>query len=190
MDPEAGGRLRVVLAVALLSIVAGGTIDLILDQPENWLSFHAVFETLMIAGALLMATTLWVGWWRAERSIRELQERLEDRRAERDRWRESARKALEGLGTAIDRQFAEWQLTPAEREVALHLLKGFSHKAVARATGRSERTARQHATSVYEKAQLGSRAELAAYFLGDLILPSETEGSQATAREEGGAGSG
>jgi DNA-binding CsgD family transcriptional regulator len=77
------------------------------------------------------------------------------------------------LGVAIDKQFHAWQLTPAEREVALLLLKGYSHKRVAQITGRSERTARQHATTVYDKAGLASRAELAAFFLEDLLLPEE-----------------
>jgi DNA-binding CsgD family transcriptional regulator len=171
MDDVRDSRLTMVLALALGSIVIGGTVDLLLDQPQHWLSFHVIFETLMIAGALLMATTLWLGWWKAERTLEEMRDRLEARKVERDEWRESARKALEGLGEAIQRQFDAWRLTPAEREVALLLLKGYSHKHVATATGRSERTARQHATAVYHKAGLGSRAELAAYFLEDLLLP-------------------
>jgi DNA-binding CsgD family transcriptional regulator len=173
IDNENATRLHFVLALALISIVIGGTVDMSLDQPRSWLSFHAVFETLMVVGALLMATTLWVGWWRAERALRAMNRRLEARQAERDAWRASARKALEGLGTAIDEQLRAWALTPAEREVALLLLKGHSHKRIARATGRSERTARQHAAAVYQKANLGSRAELAAYFLDDLLLPAE-----------------
>lgn len=164
-------RLPLLLVVALASIVVGGTVDLILDRPERWISFHVIFESLMIAGALLMATTLWLGWWHAERSLDEMRARLEARKAERDEWRESAQKALQGLGVAVDGQFDAWGLTPAEREVALLLLKGYSHKHVASATGRSERTARQHAAAVYQKAGLGSRAELAAYFLEDLLLP-------------------
>ena len=171
MEISSDSRLPRLLVVALASIVVGGTVDLILDQPESWLSFHVVFETLMIAGALVMATTLWLGWWHAERSLTEMRAHLEARKAERDEWRANARKALAGLGEAIDAQFAAWQLTPAEREVALLLLKGYSHKHVASATGRSERTARQHAAAVYEKAGLGSRAELSAYFLEDLLLP-------------------
>lgn len=177
MDDENGPRLHAVLAMALISIVIGGTVDLSLDRPRSWLSFHVVFETLMIVGALLMATTLWVGWWRAERSLRDVTRRLEARQAERDAWRASARKALEGLGEAIDDQLRAWALTPAEREVALLLLKGYSHKHIARVTGRSERTARQHAAAVYQKASLGSRAELAAYFLDDLLLPAESRKS-------------
>lgn len=171
MDEDMDTRLRVVLAVALLSIIVGGTADLVMDQPARWLSFHVVFETLMIAGALLMATTLWLGWWRSERAAAELRVSLEEQRGERDRWRASARSALEGLGQAIDEQFAQWRLTPTEREVALLLLKGFGHKQIAALTGRGERTVRQHAGVVYEKAGLGGRAELAAYFLQDLMLP-------------------
>ena len=169
---EMDTRLRWILAAALLSIVVGGTADLVMDRPTTWLSFHVVFETLMIAGALLMATTLWMGWWRSAHDAVELRTRLAARTAERDEWRENARHALEGLGTAIDEQFGRWSLTGAEREVALMLLKGFGHKQIAALTDRSERTVRQHASTVYEKSGLGGRAELSAYFLQDLMLPA------------------
>ena len=53
------------------------------------------------------------------------------------------------------------------------LLKGYGHKEIAALTGRSERTVRQHAGVVYDKAGLAGRAELAAYFLHDLMLPEE-----------------
>ena len=174
-DGSTGGgmdaRLRVLLAVALLSIIVGGTADLLMDDLESWLSFHAVFEVTMLAGALLMATTLWLGWWRSAHAAAALRVRLAEQTAERDRWRASSKEALEGLARAIDAQFDEWELTPAEREVALMLLKGYGHKQIAALTGRSERTARQHAGVVYEKAGLGGRAELAAFFLQDLMLP-------------------
>ncbi|HET9983660.1 MAG TPA: helix-turn-helix transcriptional regulator [Longimicrobiales bacterium] len=172
MDEDRDRRLRWIYIAALVSIVVGGTLDLWMDRPRRWLSFHVVFETLMVAGALLMATTLWLGWWRAERSIGDLRRTLEQRRAERDAWQTSARLALEGLGRAIDERFRAWGLTPAEREVALLLLKGHSHKHIARDTGRSDRTVRQHAAAVYEKAGLAGRAELAAFFLEDLMLPA------------------
>ena len=164
-------RLRVLLTVALLSIIVGGTTDLVMDDLESWLSFHAIFEVTMLAGALLMATTLWLGWWRSAHAAAALQVRLAEQSAERDRWRANSQEALEGLARAIDAQFDAWALTPAEREVALMLLKGYGHKQIAALTGRSERTARQHAGVVYEKAGLGGRAELAAFFLQDLMLP-------------------
>ncbi|MDF2772762.1 MAG: hypothetical protein K0S86_2257 [Geminicoccaceae bacterium] len=172
MERDLDSRLYLILTVALLSIIIGGAADLVMDNPQTWLSFHVVFETLMIAGALVMATTLWLGWWRSAHSAAALRESLTKETAERDAWKASARVALEGLGRAIDEQFSNWRLTPTEREVALLLLKGYEHKQIAAMTGRSERTVRQHAGVVYEKAGLSGRAELAAYFLHDLMLPS------------------
>jgi DNA-binding CsgD family transcriptional regulator len=166
-------RLRWILAIALVSIIVGGTADLAMDKPVTWLSFHVIFETLMIASALVLATTLWLGWWRSAHSAADLRRLLETQRDERDAWRASAEAALEGLGRAIDAQFRRWRLTPTEREVALLLLKGYGHKEIAGLMGRSERTVRQHAGVVYEKAGLAGRAELAAYFLHDLMLPEE-----------------
>ena len=168
---EDSGAMRTVLIAGMLLILIGGVVDLWLDQPTDWLSFHVVFELLMVAGALVFTTALWLGWWRARGEAAQLRRSLELRRAERDAWKASAEKSLEGLGAAIDRQFGDWQLTAAEREVALLLLKGYSHKHAASETGRSERTVRQHATSVYSKAGLSSRAELAAFFLDSLQLP-------------------
>jgi hypothetical protein len=124
-----------------VSIVAGGTADLAMDRPATWLSFHTIFETLMIAGALLMATTLWLGWWRSAQSTVSLRESLEAQRLDRDAWKASAEAALEALA--------------------------------ARSTRRSERTVRQHAGVVYEKAGIAGRAELAAFFLNDLMLPED-----------------
>jgi len=170
-EHESQENLRIILVVALASIIVGGTIDLVMDQPQDWLSFHVIFETTMIAGALVMATTLWLGWARSARSVDELRRSLEARRVERDAWRSSAEHALEGMGRAIDAQFGTWQLTPAERDVALMLLKGHSHKLIAKATDRSPQTVRQHAAAVYRKAGLAGRAELSAFFLEDLMLP-------------------
>ncbi len=180
-EPENEERLRLILVVALASIIVGGTIDLAMDQPEDWLSFHVVFETLMVAGAMVMAITLWLGWWRSARSVEALRRSLEARREERDAWRSSAETALEGMGRAIDRQFTDWELTPAERDVALLLLKGHSHKAIGKETQRSSQTVRQHAAAVYKKAGLAGRAELSAYFLEDLMLPRSGGGGEAGA---------
>ena len=180
MDSEQSARMRLLLLVALVSIIVGGTIDLLLDQPRDWLSFHVVFETLMIVGAMSMAAALWWGWWRSAQSVGHLRRLLEERKAERDAWRTSAERFLEGLGHAIDGQFTTWELTGAEREVALYLLKGYSHKGIAEATGRSPQTVRQHAASLYRKSALHGRAQLSAYFLEDLMLPDGVPATEAS----------
>jgi len=163
--------MRLVLAAVLAAIVVGGVVDLLLDAPDRWLSLHVIYEVLLITGALAASVWLWRAWRQAAESAASLERSLAERQAERDAWRDRARKSLEGLGRAVDDQFRGWGLTPAEREVALLLLKGHGHKQIAAATGRSERTVRQHAVTVYRKAGLGGRAELAAFFLEDLALP-------------------
>jgi DNA-binding CsgD family transcriptional regulator len=164
-------RLRRLMSIVLLLIAVTGTVDLVLDAPDRLWSFHVLYELALIAGSLVTTAVLWTRWTRAERSLATTRRALDERQAERDAWRASAEKALSGLGAAIDDQLARWGLTPAERDVALMLLKGKSHKAIAYATGRSERTVRQHAVAVYEKSGLAGRAELAAFFLEDLVLP-------------------
>jgi DNA-binding CsgD family transcriptional regulator len=86
------------------------------------------------------------------------------------------RELLRGLGDAIDAQFDRWSLTPAEREIALLLLKGLSHKEIAAVRSASERTVRQQAQAIYAKANLSGRAALSAFFLEDLLLPADRQG--------------
>jgi DNA-binding CsgD family transcriptional regulator len=99
---------------------------------------------------------------------------LELARAQGQRWRAEARGHLRGLGEAIDVQFSRWNLTEAEREVALLLIKGLSHKEIATVRAVSERTVREQSRSVYAKAALTGRAALSAFFLEDLLAPIES----------------
>ena len=98
---------------------------------------------------------------------------LEIARIQGQRWRTESRTLLNGLGEAIDGQFTRWNLTDAEREVALLLLKGLSTKEIAAVRAGSERTAREHARAIYAKAGLTGRAALSAFFLEDLLAPIE-----------------
>ena len=98
---------------------------------------------------------------------------IEVARAEGTQWRTDMRELLKGLSSAIDAQFERWQLTSAEREIALLLLKGLSHKEIAALRDTSERTIRQQAQSIYGKSNLSGRAALSAFFLEDMLLPRE-----------------
>ena len=96
---------------------------------------------------------------------------LEVARLQGQRWRAEARTLLKGLGDAIDEQFKLWNLTEAEKEVALLLLKGLSLKEIAQIRATSERTIRAQARALYAKAGLSGRAALSAFFLEDLMAP-------------------
>lgn len=175
METE-NSRLPLIAGGMLLIVAVGGIVDLISDDLESWRSAHALFELMLIATSLTFVVYLWRGWRRASRSLVATRRTLAERNAERNAWRQTARAALEGLGTVIAAQFEGWGLTPTEREIALGLLKGLSHKQIAQLAGRSERTIRQHAVAVYGKSGLTGRAELAAFFLEGLMLPGHARG--------------
>lgn len=177
-DPDVPRPLRGALIVVLSLVVVGGITDIVLDRPETLFSAHILIELALVVLSLGTAIALWRGWRETGRELgaarAELvatRRSLGERQAELDAWKERAEAALSGLGDAIGGQFAAWSLTPAESEVALGLLKGLGHKEIAARSGRSERTVRQHAVSVYQKAGLAGRAELAAFFLGGLRIP-------------------
>jgi DNA-binding CsgD family transcriptional regulator len=94
---------------------------------------------------------------------------LEMARAEGESWRRQAHAHIAGLGIAIDRQFESWGLTAAEREVALLMLKGFSHKEIGAFRGTTDATVRQQARTIYQKAGVESRTAFCAFFLEDLL---------------------
>ena len=171
-DDVARQRFPVLVPGILLLVAIGGAVDLALDQPESWLSLHVFVEVTLMVVSLTFSIVLWREWNRTTRQLARAEQTIAANTAERDAWRKSAEVALAGFGSAVERQFEKWGLTPVEREVALLLLKGHGHKQVAAQTGRSERTVRQHAVSVYEKSGLGGRAELAAFFLEGLMLPT------------------
>ncbi len=174
-DPDPNDRtrrLRHLVAWLLLAMVLAGAWDLATDSPRIWRGSHAFVELAFMGLAAVSAFLLFRGWLETEHSLERVKTALAARQAERDHWHQLAENSLRGLGEALDRQFDAWSLTPAEKETALLLLKGYSHKEAARLTQRSERTVRQHAVSVYRKSGLGGRAELAAFFFEDMLLPS------------------
>lgn len=175
-DREHEPHLFLVPTLLFAAIVITATVDLVLDSPDHWIDPHVWIELLLIGLSLFATVYLVRGWRRALRAINRLEQQLEERQVERDAWQATAERQLHGLSDAIDRQLRAWGLTDAERETALMLLRGYSHKLIARRTNRSERTVRQHAVAVYRKSGLAGRAELAAFFLEGLPLPSASSG--------------
>jgi len=166
------------LLFSALTIV--GTLDLVLDAPEHWLSFHFFVDLSFVLLCLGVATYLCRVCHRARRDLVDVQRMLASRQEERDAWRESSRRLREGLGAAIDAQLRDWSLTQVERQTAFLLLKGYSHKEIAVLTERSERTVRQHSVDIYRKSGLAGRAELSAFFLEDMLPPLDNPGPATT----------
>jgi DNA-binding CsgD family transcriptional regulator len=167
---------RVLLPLSIFGgITALVAVDLLSDLQAGHSPLHLVLESaagaLALVGVALFARHAWVLHGVAD----ELERDLRTSEAETGRWRAEARQAHEGSGAAIDREFAKWELTDAERGVALLLLKGLSHKEIASQRGTYAGTVRQQALAIYRKAGLSGRSSLAAFFLEGLVLPDAPE---------------
>ena len=73
---------------------------------------------------------------------------------------------------AMQRQFDDWQLTESEQDVVILMLKGLTFREIAQLRETREKTVRQQASTVYRKANVMSRNELAAWFFEDLLEPN------------------
>lgn len=152
-------------------IGAGRRPAVIWDRWTRMLKARPLLSAFLPGSSLLLVVVL--SWQRMVSRKREgaLTENLEAARQDAKRRAEEAEELLKGLGEQIDKQFEKWALTSAEREVALLMLKGLRHKEIANIRGTSERTVRQQALTIYKKAHLDGRTDLAAYFLENLLLP-------------------
>lgn len=173
------GRLHPSLLVAFVLIGVLAAVDLIADAEEGTRFRHLLTEgavvLIALTGAMMVIRHLLREAKEARNEAKDLGRRLEGSRQEAIQWREEAQSLLRGLGVGIDRQFGKWNLSPAEKEVALFLLKGLSHKEVARFRHVSEATTRQQARTIYKKAGVDGRHDLAAFFLEDLALPPSSD---------------
>jgi DNA-binding CsgD family transcriptional regulator len=196
-DDRSARRLVFVLGglCAVLSILAG--FDVAFDIQEKLSLEHKIVEDgvlavglagLAVTGVWLtrslkrerqlreQATKLVIRWQKREQELQAesaaLAKQLQVSELETTRWKREAGDLLAGLGAAIDAQFERWLLSPAERQIALLLLKGLSHKEIAAVRQVAEATVRQQAQGIYRKSGLSNRNDLAAFFLEDLLLPS------------------
>ena len=163
---------------AILAIVVGVTFFFALELIEEpgMSPLAMLLELVDIVPVVLMAVgvaLLFRITFRQREEQMTLLRDLEVARLEGQRWRAESRSLINGLGEAIDAQFTRWNLTDAEREVALLLLKGLAVKEVAALRATSERTIRAQAVALYAKAGVTGRAALSAFFLEDLLAPIE-----------------
>lgn len=161
------------VTIVLISIVALVGTDLVTDFREGVRWWHLLVEGATGLGALAGVYFILRSSFTLRKTLALEQHTSSALRAEAEKWRSEAKKHLDGLSRSIDQQLTGWNLTESEKEIAFLLIKGLSLKEIAAIRNTSEKTVRAQAISVYSKSGLTGRAELAAFFLEDLLAPSE-----------------
>ncbi|WP_377194280.1 helix-turn-helix transcriptional regulator [Ruegeria meonggei] len=73
------------------------------------------------------------------------------------------------LAKVIEGFFEDWNLTNAEKDVALMILKGLDNQAIAKVRNTASGTVRAQATSVYAKSSTDGRAQFISLFVEELL---------------------
>lgn len=162
-------------AIILITIAALTLVDISVDLLQGVEMVHVFVEAAIIPLCAYALFLVWKGVEKTHEENSSLRVDIAAVTAQSSVWKHEASRHLSGLSAAIDLQLSRWNLSASEKEVALLLLKGLSHKEVAEVRGTTERTARQQALAVYEKSGLSGRAQLAAFFLEDLLTPVQHE---------------
>ena len=103
------------------------------------------------------------------------------------RAEEALRRARSAFRDMLEERFVEWSLTPAERDVALFAIKGFSTQDIADLRGVSEGTIKAQTNAIYRKAGVSGRPQLLSVFIDELVeeVPAD-HSSQASIRTSRG----
>lgn len=122
--------------------------------PINW-TFVELIEigaaVGLILGVIVGALALRQAWARSARA------------------EESLRRARSAFLDMLEERFEEWALTPAERDVALFAIKGFSTQDIAELRGVSEGTIKAQTNAIYRKAGVSGRPQLLSVFIDELV---------------------
>jgi len=120
-------------------------------------------EILEIAAALGLIIGAVLGGFAMRRVVR-------DRNAAQERLRRASGAFLD----LLEERFAEWGLTPAERDVALFAIKGMSTAEISVLRATSEGTVKAQTNAIYRKAGVTGRSQLLSLFIDDLMRDEGT----------------
>lgn len=73
------------------------------------------------------------------------------------------------MAEVMNRFFGEWNLTEAERDVALMILKGLDNEAIAQVRSTAPGTVRAQTTSIYAKSNTQGRPQFVSLFVEELM---------------------
>lgn len=159
------------IAVLLAIIMVLNFFDVITDISLGVPSWHIVEESMIVLASAIGFVFLVIEISRRTKHINHLKEELEKSDSQLKNISAEMKSARTQYSELIYQQFNDWKLTKSEQEVAMLLLKGLSFREISAVRDTKEKTVRQQASSIYEKANIEGRHEFAAWFLEDFIKP-------------------
>ncbi len=156
------------LVIAVLTFA-----DIIFDFTEG-VGFKHLFVEFIVLFICLIGFNLYFDRLRLRTKLNENRQKLLEREKNQAQAElVSVKTELSGFKNQfkqeLEHQFKSWKFTPAETEIAILLLKGFSLKEIADSRQSNEKTVRAQCTSIYRKSDLKGRSQLSSYFLDFIV---------------------
>ena len=147
--------LVAIQAICAVFFMAQITVSILGLTPYSWLLYEMI--ELGAAVGLVLGTVL--GWIVLRRTM-----------VDKSQVEDKLRLASGAFMDVIEERFAAWDLTPAERDVALFAIKGMSTQEIAGLRGVSEGTIKAQTNAIYRKAEVSGRNQLLSLFIDDLMI--------------------
>ena len=159
-----------VLIGMLLVVIIINTLDFIKDigQGDEWL--HIVLEIITVCLSIWGIIMLIKMINNRSKELSVLHQKIEQTENDLELSHSKLKEIGREYSKYLHKQFAAWELTPSEKEVALLLLKGLSFKEIAELRDTKEKTVRQQASTIYRKSRVSGRHEFSAWFFEDMLV--------------------
>ena len=122
--------------------------------PLSW----QLYELVELGAALGLLLGVGFGWYILRRTM-----------ARNAVVEDQLRLASGAFMDVLEERFSAWELTPAERDVALFAIKGMSTQEIAALRDVSEGTIKAQTNAIYRKASVSGRTQLLSLFIDDLM---------------------
>lgn len=164
-------RQKLTVFLIVLATFVLWVIDAIDDLSHGSSWKHLALEAIVLIMAAFWIVSVAVRYFASRTENIRIKTDLAQVRKDLENYQKETQHLIKGLSLKISEQLDKWNMTNAEKDVALLLLKGFSNKEIADIRATSEKTVTQQISSIYMKSNLKSRSEFAAFFLEELLLP-------------------
>lgn len=162
---------RTIFAIFVLFVFGTSAIEIVLEFAAGETLGSMADDLFRFSLSAIVLVVFISNHLAQKRALVDLRRQLQKARGQLARFDTQSQIIARQYRAVMQQQFVAWRLTVSEQDVVIMLLKGLSFREIAELRDTREKTVRQQASSVYQKAGVGSRNELAAWFFDDLLDP-------------------